>query len=63
MWRVEVEKGPERSQSKMVGETEREREKNETQNTKRGIKGAGWRPSLKSHLEQRVLGVSVNEKE
>lgn len=42
---------------------ERKRKKNETQNTKREIRGAGWRPSLRSHLEQRLLGVSMGEEE
>lgn len=51
------------SQRKTGENREREREKNETQNTKKEIRGAGWRPSLRSHLEQRMLGVSMGEEE
>lgn len=56
--------GEDESERKTGEIREREREKkNETQNTKREIRGAGWRPSLRSHLEQRVLGVSMGEEE
>lgn len=52
--------GDEKSQRKKKN---REREKNETHNTRREKQGAGWRPSLRSHLEQRRLGVSMGEEE
>lgn len=70
--RVEDKSSRENGKQKWVGrvtekdrgaQREREREKNETHNTKREIIGAGWRPSLRSNLEQRMLGVSIGEDE